>query len=146
MSVRSVIFKRSLLEYGAFIALVLILLNILEYTYFAGYLRIELYLTVCASLFTLMGIWIAESLRVQDVHVQSVSLSFSDFNLTNREQIVLELMSEGLSNAEIAAHLSISIHTVKTHVSNIFAKMDVKRRTQAIKKAQYYRSENKKDH
>jgi len=146
MSVRSVIFKRSLLEYGAFIALVLILLNILEYTYFAGYLRIELYLTVCASLFTLMGIWIAESLRVQDVHVQSVSLSFSDFNLTNREQIVLELMSEGLSNAEIAAHLSISIHTVKTHVSNIFAKMDVKRRTQAIKKAQDYRSENKKDH
>ena len=59
---------------------------------------------------------------------------------------MLELMSEGLSNAEIAAHLSISIHTVKTHVSNIFAKMDVKRRTQAIKKAQDYRSENKKDH
>jgi DNA-binding NarL/FixJ family response regulator len=55
--------------------------------------------------------------------------------LTEREHEVLHAMNEGLSNREIAARLVISEGTVKTHVSNILGKLEVRDRTQAIVKA-----------
>ena len=45
---------------------------------------------------------------------------------------VLELIAQGLSNREIAEKLFVSLNTVKTHASNVFAKLDAQRRTQAI--------------
>lgn len=51
--------------------------------------------------------------------------------LTKRELEVLALITEGLSNQEIAERLFITIKTVKTHVSNILAKLEVTDRTQA---------------
>lgn len=55
--------------------------------------------------------------------------------LSNREMEVLQLMSTGLSNQEIADKLFLSLPTIKTHTGNIFIKLDVKRRTQAVEKA-----------
>jgi len=52
-------------------------------------------------------------------------------DLTNREQEVLLLIAEGRSNQEIADALSITLKTVKTHVSNILSKLEVEDRTQA---------------
>jgi ATP/maltotriose-dependent transcriptional regulator MalT len=52
--------------------------------------------------------------------------------LSGREIEVLKLIETGLSNQEIASKLFISITTVKRHISNIYAKLDVKTRTQAI--------------
>lgn len=54
------------------------------------------------------------------------------FDLTDREHEVLHLMSEGLSNREIADRLMISHSTVKNHVSNIFSKLAVTSRTEAV--------------
>lgn len=54
--------------------------------------------------------------------------------LTERETEVLRAMNEGLSNREIATRLVISEGTVKTHVSNILGKLEVRDRTQAILK------------
>lgn len=51
--------------------------------------------------------------------------------LTNREREVLDLISQGKSNQEIAEILFITLKTVKTHVSNILAKLGVEDRTQA---------------
>ncbi|HMA59649.1 MAG TPA: response regulator transcription factor [Halanaerobiales bacterium] len=51
--------------------------------------------------------------------------------LTDRELEVLALLGRGLSNQEIADQLVVSIKTVKTHVSNILAKLEVDSRTQA---------------
>jgi DNA-binding NarL/FixJ family response regulator len=52
--------------------------------------------------------------------------------LTNREHDVLRLLSRGATNAEIAAQLHVSEATIKTHVGNIFMKLDVRDRAAAI--------------
>jgi DNA-binding NarL/FixJ family response regulator len=51
--------------------------------------------------------------------------------LTRRELEVLEMISEGLSNKEIAAHLNISIHTAKFHISSILGKLGASSRAEA---------------
>jgi len=55
--------------------------------------------------------------------------------LTEREREVLKLITEGKNNTEIADVLSISLNTVKTHLKNIFQKLDVEDRTGAALKA-----------
>ena len=55
--------------------------------------------------------------------------------LTKREVDVLKQMSEGLSNREIAEVLNISTSTVKTHTLNIYGKLEVNTRLQAVTKS-----------
>lgn len=58
-----------------------------------------------------------------------------DPGLTPREKEVLKLIVEGFSNADIANALTVSMHTVKTHISSILSKLAVNDRTQAAVKA-----------
>jgi DNA-binding NarL/FixJ family response regulator len=53
-------------------------------------------------------------------------------SLTAREREVLELIAQGLSNAEIARRFTLSDHTVRNHVSNVYSKLQVFDRAQAI--------------
>ena len=53
--------------------------------------------------------------------------------LTERESEVLALLAKGLANKQIAVSLGISEHTVKFHVSSIYAKLNVTNRTEAVR-------------
>lgn len=65
----------------------------------------------------------------------------SKITLTNREKEVLKIISEGKMDKEIAKTLSISLHTVKSHVRNILSKLKVENRREAAefaKEAEYF--------
>jgi two-component system, NarL family, response regulator LiaR len=65
--------------------------------------------------------------------VQSANLPPAPgLDLTEREREVLSLMIEGLNNTQIAARLSVSPSTIKSHVSNILSKLGVASRTEAV--------------
>ena len=101
----------------------------------------EVYIAVIASLFTLLGIWVGLKLintkknsdDISDMNIDQKKLK--ELNISNREYELLKHISEGFSNQEIADKLFISVPTVKTHLSNLFSKLDVQRRTQAVHKA-----------
>ncbi len=72
--------------------------------------------------------------RLAQLSRQATQTSSNDV-LSGRETEVLQLMAHGSANKAIAAVLSISESTVKTHVSNIFQKLEVAQRTEAVTKA-----------
>ncbi len=67
---------------------------------------------------------------------KDIKSKFETFNLSKREQEIFNYISNGLSNIEIAEKLFLSKNTVKKHIQNIYSKLDVKNRIQALKKIQ----------
>ena len=63
--------------------------------------------------------------------------------LSRKERLILDSLAEGLTNKQLASRLELSINTVKFHMSNIFDKLGVNNRAQAI--AHYYVSRSKID-
>ena len=54
------------------------------------------------------------------------------WDLTAREQEILQLLGEGLSNAAIAARLVVSVHTVRNHVQNLLSKLGAHSKLEAL--------------
>jgi DNA-binding CsgD family transcriptional regulator len=141
---------KSIIIYGISLALLLFLLKWLELRFIIFEHSFEVYAALIAIIFTALGIWLAIKLskpKIERVVVEKevyVTRSenfvpnnslISQLDLSKRELEILGLMAQGHSNEEIAAELFISLSTVKTHNQNLFFKLDVKRRTQAIEKA-----------
>ena len=81
----------------------------------------------------LFGPAIARRLTTFFQHAAGKGLSVSPFpELTDREREVLDLIAQGMDNRQIAARLSISGKTVSNHISNVFAKLHLADRAQAI--------------
>ena len=127
--------------YGLILAWLVFLLKYVEYRYFVRELSVEIYIGVIATLFTLVGIWIGLKVVRKKKHDSGNPIFVTDqkalknHGISNREYDVLVLIAKGYSNQEIADQLFISLPTVKTHSSNLFEKLNVQRRTQAIRKA-----------
>jgi len=68
--------------------------------------------------------------------VSAVSASMDvPIALTPREFEILQLIAAGLSNKAIQEHLTLSKNTVRTHIKNLYAKLGVSSRTQAVRQA-----------
>ena len=149
-------FKNFLLRYKAIIlysislALLLILLKWLELRFIIFDHSFEIYIGFIAVIFTALGIWLALKLSKPKIETRIVEKEvyvtrnenfvlntslISQLELSKREMEILDLLAKGLSNQEIASTLFVSVSTVKTHLQNLFEKLEVKRRTQAIEKA-----------
>jgi len=60
--------------------------------------------------------------------------SKDDYDLTGREKEILELLSQGFRNKQIAEKLFLSPHTIRTHIYNIYEKLHVQNRVEALNK------------
>ncbi|WP_226805486.1 response regulator transcription factor [Agriterribacter humi] len=111
---------------------------------------LEIYVGLIAVFFTILGVWVATQLvkpKIQTLIVekevyitQSGEFTIDEtelkkLSLSSREYEMLQLLAKGYSNSDIGENLFLSLSTVKTHISNLFTKMEVKSRTQAIAKA-----------
>jgi len=139
-------YSKHIVIYGLILAILIFFLKWLQWKFFIANNAIDIYLGLIAVFFTALGIWVATQIvkpKVQTIVVEKVvtqkktinKIELEKLNLSSREYEVLLLLEKGNSNAAIANHLFISISTVKTHVSNLFEKMEVNSRTQAIEKA-----------
>ena len=142
--------------YSISLALLLFLLKWLELRFIIFDHSYEIYIGFIAVIFTALGIWLALKLskpKIETVVVEKLVVSevevyvtrnenfvldtalVSQLELSKRELEILGLLAQGHSNQEIAAKIFVSLSTVKTHLQNLFEKLDVKRRIQAIEKA-----------
>ena len=136
--------------YSISLALLLFLLKWLELRFIIFNHSFEIYIGFISVIFTALGLWLALKLskpKIETIVVEKevyvtrnenfvldTSL-VSQLELSKRELEILSLLAQGYSNQEIAAKLFVSLSTVKTHIQNLFEKLDVKRRTQAVAKA-----------
>jgi DNA-binding CsgD family transcriptional regulator len=141
---------KEILLYGICMALLLLFLKFFEAHFIVFNYRLEFFIAAIAILFMVLGIWLAlklvkpkvETLIIEkEVYIETPvpteinQKEIEKLGISKRELDVLQLMAGGLSNEEIAGKLFVSLNTVKTHSSNLFLKLDVKRRTQAVEKA-----------
>ena len=137
--------NRTIWLYGLALAILTVLLKSIEYRYHIRDLSVEFYVGLVAVLFTTLGIWVGWKLTTNrkappPTLAEAAPLPLNtqlleDLGISPREYEVLQLIAKGHTNQEIADQLFISLNTVKSHSSNIFAKLDVKRRTQAVQRA-----------
>lgn len=106
----------------------------------AGSMSIELLIALVALIFLFIGFYLNKRspAKVPMVTKEIDLEKIKTLGISDREYEVLQQLSKGLSNKEIAKALFVSESTIKTHVSNLFVKLDAKRRTQAIKKAKEF--------
>ena len=71
-----------------------------------------------------------------EAYVDQAQQALLKQQLTAREHDVLRLVLDGASNREIACRLVLSVNTVKKHILNLYGKLNVRSRAQAIAKAQ----------
>lgn len=142
--------NKATILYSISLAFLLFLLKWLELRFIIFDHSFEIYIGFIALIFTALGIWLALKLskpKIETVVVEKevfvarnenfvldISL-VSQLELSKRELEILSLLAQGHSNQEIATKLFVSLSTVKTHIQNLFEKLDVKRRIQAVEKA-----------
>ena len=125
---------RIVITFAVIIIALILLFRLSAYTLMSGNFRAEIVLASVAMVFLFIGLYINRRVE-QKSHSNPSKIDkdkIAELGISNREYEVLEQIANGLSNKEIADKLFVSESTVKTHVSNIFLKLDAQRRTQAI--------------
>ncbi len=132
--------KKTIFIFSALILSLLILFKLSTYRLIFGNSSIETVIACIAILFFVIGIIVhkktnsnsTENIPEIDHKKEIDHQKIKELAISKREYEVLQAMASGLSNKEIAATLFVSESTIKSHISNLFLKLDAKRRTQAI--------------
>ena len=137
MIVQSGRMKTTILLYALAMAGAALVLQWLEYRYAMQAFSTEIYIILIAAGFTLLGVWAGYHLtrKTKSQPFTKNTAGLESLGVSPREYEVLELLSAGHSNKEIARELGVSPNTIKTHIARLYDKLDVQRRTQAIHKA-----------
>lgn len=128
---------RTILLWALVLAAGAFALQWLDHQYLARTLPREAYIAVIGAVFAAGGVWVGWKLtsRTAPGPFQRNAAALAALGLTGQEVKVLEALAAGQSNKEIARALGLSPNTVKTHLANLYAKLEVSRRTQAVNKA-----------
>lgn len=130
--------KKTVFVFGSIIIAVMLLFQLSKYSVLRGDFALEFVLVIIAVSFFIIGFFVYKKLypkapsEEKEIDLEKIK----SLEITDREYQVLELISKGLSNKEIANQLFLTESTIKTHVSNLLVKLDAKRRTQAVQVAQ----------
>jgi DNA-binding NarL/FixJ family response regulator len=129
---------RTILIYGLVLAVGAFVLQWLQFGLLARTHPTEIYVGLIALAFMGLGVWAGAKLFRKPIAAQAFETNTkakTSLGISDREFEVLELLAAGRSNKEISASLNVSPNTVKTHVANLYGKLEVKRRTEAILRA-----------
>lgn len=110
-------------------AAVIILFQVVSVLYVYKYFKFDYYLAAVALCFLGVGLVIA---RYKPVKAKNPQRADPTAQLTARELHILQLIIDGKSNKEIAAINFVEISTVKTHINNIYTKLGLSNRKEAI--------------
>lgn len=136
--------RKILLLYGASTALIIVVIRFMELSHLSGTIPLQAYIALIGLAFLAIGWFIARKLVNPSVVIRYIEKEPAPVRaneqanadlLSKRELEVLEQMAMGLTNQEIANKLFVSLNTVKTHTNNIYSKLEVRRRTQAVQRA-----------
>ena len=126
--------KKTILVFGLLILALLLLFQFSKYALISINLGMEIVIAVIAIIFFFIGVYMNKK-SLHQSKMPSVEIDhqkIKELEISHREYEVLQKISEGLSNKEIADRLFLSESTIKTHVSNLLVKLNAKRRTQAV--------------
>jgi len=128
---------RTLLVWALVLAVGAFALQWLEQQFLIGVFAWRTYAGLIGATFAAGGVWLGWKLaaRARPETFQRNEAALASLGLTGQEIKVLERLAAGRSNKEIARDLGLSPNTVKTHVANLYGKLEVGRRTQAVGKA-----------
>lgn len=135
---------KTALRFGLIVIALLILFQLSNASLFVPSIPADTVIGITAVILIGLGIYLGGNMKKEKVIEVAAPVNIDQEKITNlgisdRELEVLKLISEGLSNFEIGERLFISESTIKTHVSSLFVKLDVKRRTQAVTRAKEWR-------
>ena len=127
---------KSALIYGLLLAAGVFLLHWLEVQYAIRQFTTEIYIVILALIFAGVGMWFGRQTgdRAGADKFERNETVIRTLGLTQKEVEVLSLLADGGTNADIAKALFVSTSTVKTHLIHIYQKLEVNRRTEAVKK------------
>ena len=123
--------------YAAVLAAAVFVLQWLEYQYVSKVFATEIYIVLLVVGFLAFGIWLGRQLtpRSHPSEFKRNEVAIKSLGITRREHAVLSELAKGQSNKQIADALHVSANTVKTHISNLYEKLDVGQRLHAVQKA-----------
>ena len=130
---------RTVILYALGLAVAAVALEQLKFRYAADEISTDLYVGLLALGFTALGLWVGHRLTAKKpaAPFERNTAAITSLGLTPRECEILDLLASGQTNQELARALGVSPNTVKTHLANLFAKLEVDRRVKAIEKARF---------